>query len=420
MTKRFALSTVSVAVALVAGVTSARAGPAEIAAKRADAAQVLAEIERIDMELDRAVDAYNGANVRLDEIESDLERNRSALARAESNYEHAQALLSNRVLTLYTSDEPNMVAVVLRASSMEELLDRVDTIDRVADQDARIADEVKKLRAEVRRREEELERARARQQAVVADLADRRATITQELAERERLYDSIRGEIARLQAAERERQRRLAEEAKERLAAERRAQENQDEPEPEAPSPPAATDEEDEEEGGGSEGTGPRGGGSGSGDNDGDSGGSSGSSGGGSSGGGSSGGGGGGSTASPPASSRGERAAAIALRYLGIPYRWGGSSPSTGFDCSGFVMYVYRQVGVSLPHHAASQYGYGTPVSRSALRPGDLVFFNGLGHNGIYIGNGNFVHSPHTGDVVKISSIWSSWYASTWVGARRL
>jgi cell wall-associated NlpC family hydrolase len=109
----------------------------------------------------------------------------------------------------------------------------------------------------------------------------------------------------------------------------------------------------------------------------------------------------------------------IAMQYLGIPYRWGGSSPSTGFDCSGFVMYVYSQVGVSLPHNAAMQYGYGSAVSRSELAPGDLVFFNGLGHNGIYIGGGQFIHSPHTGDVVKISSM-TGWYADTYVGARRL
>ena len=107
------------------------------------------------------------------------------------------------------------------------------------------------------------------------------------------------------------------------------------------------------------------------------------------------------------------------MQYLGVPYVWGGASPS-GFDCSGFVMYVYAQVGVSLPHHAASQYGDGLAGLARPLEPGDLVFFNGLGHVGIYIGGGQFVHAPHTGDVVKISSLSDSWYASTWVGARRL
>jgi cell wall-associated NlpC family hydrolase len=118
-------------------------------------------------------------------------------------------------------------------------------------------------------------------------------------------------------------------------------------------------------------------------------------------------------------SSRGERVASIAKRYLGIPYRWGGESPKTGFDCSGFVQYVFSRVGVSLPRVVSAQWTVGRRVSRSALRPGDIVFFNGLGHDGIYIGGNRFVHSPSSGDVVKISTI-TGYYADRWVGARRV
>jgi cell wall-associated NlpC family hydrolase len=120
----------------------------------------------------------------------------------------------------------------------------------------------------------------------------------------------------------------------------------------------------------------------------------------------------------PPSSTLGGQAAAIAMQYLGTPYVWGGSSPG-GFDCSGLTMYVWAQLGVSLPHNAAAQYNYGTPVPSNALEPGDLVFFDGLGHVGIYVGNGAFIHAPHTGDVVKISTL-SGWYADTFVGARRV
>jgi cell wall-associated NlpC family hydrolase len=124
--------------------------------------------------------------------------------------------------------------------------------------------------------------------------------------------------------------------------------------------------------------------------------------------------------AAPPDGSLASQVVSIAMQYLGVPYVWGGSSPSTGFDCSGFVMYVYAQIGISLPHHAASQYGYGVPVSQEELAPGDLVFFDGLGHEGMYIGGGQFIHAPHTGDVVKISSLYEDWYGSTYVGARRI
>jgi cell wall-associated NlpC family hydrolase len=104
---------------------------------------------------------------------------------------------------------------------------------------------------------------------------------------------------------------------------------------------------------------------------------------------------------------------------VGAPYRWGGSSPA-GFDCSGFVRYVYAQVGVSLPHNAAKQYRLGTPVSRDNLEPGDLVFFDRLRHNGIYVGNGRFIHSRQTGKRVAIAGLADAWYAEHFAGARRL
>ena len=109
-------------------------------------------------------------------------------------------------------------------------------------------------------------------------------------------------------------------------------------------------------------------------------------------------------------------AVAVALQYLGVKYRWGGESPKTGFDCSGLVAYVYAQLGIQLPHSAAAQYGLGAPVPRDDLQPGDLVFFNGLSHVGIYIGDGQMVHAPHPGDSVKISDITGDRY----VGARRI
>lgn len=106
----------------------------------------------------------------------------------------------------------------------------------------------------------------------------------------------------------------------------------------------------------------------------------------------------------------------VAYQYLGVPYVWGGESPS-GFDCSGLVTYVFRQLGVSLPHYAAAQFGYGQPVSRGDLEPGDVVFFgSSLHHVGIYVGDGNMIHAPYTGAVVRVNSVDRSDYA----GARRM
>jgi cell wall-associated NlpC family hydrolase len=105
----------------------------------------------------------------------------------------------------------------------------------------------------------------------------------------------------------------------------------------------------------------------------------------------------------------GPQAVAIAKRYLGIPYVWGGATPTGGFDCSGLTMYVYRQLGISLDHYAAWQFLEGERIAPEQLQPGDLVFFHpqadGPGHVGIYVGDGKMLHAPHTGDVVRISSI---------------
>jgi cell wall-associated NlpC family hydrolase len=331
--------------------------------------RVLAQIQSLDASLSHAIEAYNAATIKLDRINGDLEANAHELAVAQQNLRRSQDALAARLVAIYTSpEETSTLGVLLGATSFDDFLNRLDTVDRVSEQDVRVHTDTVQLRAKVRRTRARLKKARAEQAEVVRERAAHRASIEQQLSERRSLVASIRSEIERMEAAERERQRQAELAARRRLAAARAA------PPALTPSVVAAVDSP----------VAP--------------------------------------TPEAPVAAPAARyggVVGIAMRYLGIPYKWGGASPSTGFDCSGFVMYVYAQVGVSLPHNAAAQYAYGTPVSRSQLQPGDLVFFNGLGHNGIYIGGGSFIHSPHTGDVVKISSL-SGWYTSTWVGARRL
>jgi cell wall-associated NlpC family hydrolase len=124
-----------------------------------------------------------------------------------------------------------------------------------------------------------------------------------------------------------------------------------------------------------------------------------------------------------PTNTLGGQAVALAYRFLGVPYVWGGASPA-GFDCSGLTMYVYAALGIKLGHYTGFQYYEGRRVSQDQLQPGDLVFFHANssgvpGHEGMYIGNGSFIHAPHTGDVVRISSLFETRYALSYVGAVR-
>ena len=109
----------------------------------------------------------------------------------------------------------------------------------------------------------------------------------------------------------------------------------------------------------------------------------------------------------------------FARRFLGVRYVYGGTSPRYGFDCSGFTRFVYAHFGVSLPHYSGAQFDRGHSVSRRRLRPGDLVFFDGLGHVGIYLGRGRFIHAPHTGTDVEIDTL-NGWYGAQYDGARRI
>lgn len=341
-------------------------GDPSISSKRAEAQQVLAQIQQLDSRLEKSVEAYNLANVELDRIQRDLSVNRHDLVVARANLRQAQNALAARLVEIYTSGQENSTLdVLLGSTSLDDLLNRIETVNRVSDQDAQVLREVISFRAEVKRREVELKRARAEQAQVVAERAAQKASVERQLGERQRLLSSIKSEIAHLQAVERSRQLALARQAQARFAVQE--QQSAEALDGTVVGVSASTPE--------------------------------------------------GASVAPP--SRYGGVVGIAMQYLGIPYLWAGASPS-GFDCSGFVLYVYAQVGVSLPHNAAAQYGYGVPVSQDQLEPGDLVFFDGLGHNGIYIGGGQFVHSPHTGDVVKISSLSDPWYAATYVGARRL
>jgi cell wall-associated NlpC family hydrolase len=349
-----------VGLAALFAVASASAEPGTVASKQAEAQQVLGQIQQIDRSLGAAVEAYNLANVRLRKIEGDLQENRRQLELARTNLKAAQDSLSARLVNAYTTTQDNStLAVLLGSTSLEDLLNKIETINSTSRQDTSIVGQVTSFKAAVQRNRIELRNAHAEQQRVVAQRAAQRQKIESQLASRRQLLSSIKGQITRIRAAEAAQQRQLAAAAQSRLAGLPSASVS-------GVGIAAVTPE--------------------------------------------------GSTVAPPNVHGG--VVGIAMRYLGVPYVWGGGSPR-GFDCSGLVSYVFAQIGVSVPHSSYAQFGMGTPVSYSQLQPGDLVFFAGASHVGIYIGNGQFIHAPHTGDFVKISSM-TGWYSSTFAGGRRI
>jgi peptidoglycan DL-endopeptidase CwlO len=356
---------------LLTTVGSATANPS-IRSKRAEAQAVLAQIQQSDVQLEKSIEAYNYANVQLQQIDADLNSNARHLVVARKSLGVAQQHIAERLKALYVNgDGGGAVEILLGAQSLDDLLNRLDMVQRVGNQDSKVLGDVKQFRKEVSLRRARLKDARVKQAQVVSERASHRRSIEAQLAERKRMLAGIQSEIKQLQAEEAARQAELRRQAEARLLAQQRQQASARTQAVEL----AANDFSPQVDGDSTE------------------------------------------TAIPtaPASQYGG-VVGIAMQYLGTPYVWAGASPG-GFDCSGLVAYVYAQVGVSLPHNAAAQYGYGTPVAYSDLQPGDLVFFSGLGHVGIYIGGGQFIHAPHTGDVVKISSLSEH---GGYVGARRL
>ena len=355
-----------IAVAAACVATGSATGDPSIGAKQAEAQRVMGEITQLDSSLTRAQSAYEQATVKLQAINHNLKINRIALHAARLNLHKSQIALAQRLVVIYTSrDEQTTLSVLLGATSIDDLVSRIETVQSVSSQDVAVMNQVIGFKHDVTIHRRALVREHRDQARLVRQRAAAKARIGSQLAREKRLYASVKGEIAHLIALQRARQLALARQAQARIA----TQQEQASLLLNGTVIGATAQTPD------------------------------------------------GISVAPPSAYTG--VVGIAMRYLGIPYVWGGASPS-GFDCSGLVMYVYAQVGVTLQHYTGAQWNEGVPVSRSDLQPGDLVFFDGLGHVGLYIGGGEFIHAPQTGDVVKISSLNEGWYASTYDGARRI
>ncbi len=368
--RHFLITFVALAALGTAG-TAALAAPKDaIPAKRAAAQAAQAKIEALSEQIEPAIEAFNQASQELEGVQADITDNRHQIAATKSNIKRGQRDLAAKLVVAYRAGDPDAVAAMLSANSLEDMLGSVDVLKRSSSQLSSVIVELRASRADLKKREKALEKAERRAAELKAQKAANKAAIETGLAQAESLKSGLEGEIASLQREQKAYEAQLAREAEQRLRAQRAAI--------------AAADAADP-------GIGGSGGGSSS-----------------SSGGGGGGGGGGGSVdiPAPPANgSIGARVVAAAMSYLGVRYVWGGASRG-GVDCSGLTMLAYSTVGIGLGHFTGSQWNSGTHISQSQLAPGDLVFFYPDHHHvGIYIGGGQFIHAPSTGDVVKISNL---------------
>lgn len=365
------LTAAASAAALAFGVGTAVPEPA-IEAKRAEVARIQEQLDSYGMQVEVAAEAYNGARWELGEVNERINANQVQMRATARRLTVSREELAARLRALYATPEPSLIQVLLSSGSITAAADQLNLLDRIGQQDARVVGGLRERKAKLAEFRAQLEEDRQTAEEAVAVREREKERIGRLLAQREAVLDTTSEELRGLIAAEqRRREQEAARQAE--IARERQAAETLD-PSPAAPAAASAPSDASEP-----------------------------------------------STPAPssspapelvtpstplPSASGNARAAQIAMTQLGVPYVWGGASPSVGFDCSGLASWAYAQIGKSVPHFTGAIWNAFPHVPSDQLEPGDMVFFRpDLGHMGIYIGGGQYVNAPQTGDVVKVSSL---------------
>jgi peptidoglycan DL-endopeptidase CwlO len=399
-------------IALVAvGVAWAETPAINKAKSQADALRE--QIDELDAQVEAAVEEYNTANAQLDQTQAAAKENEKKLAVVEADLEEARVRLTDRIVEIYKEGHLGMLDTLVGSASFSDLINRLSLMERLSKQDSDLVARVTAYEEEVTARKAELAKQIEDEKQYTADAAVAERKVEAQLAAKEKALKGKEAQIAQLEKEEAERQAALAAAAKKAAEEARKAREaaaaaaaattttthrttttthatttsghtSTTERGTATTERTTATTERstttserttttDDATTTTARAT---------------------------------------TTTTDPPSSGGTSGGDVvdyALQFLGTSYVWAGSTPS-GFDCSGFTMYVYRHFGIYLPHSSSMQSGYGTAVSRADLQPGDLVFFySPIHHVGLYIGGGKMVNAAGTGKGVRIDYIWSSY-----------
>jgi cell wall-associated NlpC family hydrolase len=355
-------------VALSAAPTISTSAPAaaspqgDLAAKQAEAARIQAQIDANGERISVLDEQFNQAQLKIDQAEQGIKDTQDRLDAAAQHADQLKSRLAERAAALYVGAAGGSPADALDATDVAEIGSRSKYGSAAADEDSGLIDDLVVAKEELQSAQADFQKSRAAAESEKAGLDKTRASIAAAQDQQEQLLASAKGQIKTL-VDEIAAQKRAADEAKARAAAQQRARTSTRSTSTGARSHRAGLTP----------------------------------------------------NVAPAPNGGAGTAVATAMAQLGKPYRYAAAGPGS-FDCSGLTMFAWAAAGVRLPHSSAAQYASLPHVSQDQLAPGDLVFYgHPIHHVGMYIGNGQYVHAPQTGDVVKVASAFRSDY----VGAAR-
>lgn len=359
------------ALACALGSTAALGPVAGAASTQAGLDAARAQLDSLNRKLDVLVEQYDQTNVAVRDTEARLARQRVVTAQAQAESERMRATLSARAAAAYEGGAGSELEVVLGATNLADLTDRLEFVNSIVRSDAQLAEAAQAARIKAASAAATLSSLAKRRQDQLESLGRKKGEIESSIVEQQSLVDELKTNLAQERAAAAAANERPASTARGSKAGGEGGGGPSPRPSPTHPAPSPS----------------PTGGGGG-------------------------GGGGGGPGPDPRAST----AVQAAFSVIGVPYQWGGADPETGFDCSGLTMWAWAQAGVTLPHSSALQYDSIPHVAKADLQPGDLLFFyTPISHVSIYVGGGMQIDAPHAGAVVQEVPV----YWASFVGAGR-